>query len=91
MPRYIIEHDFSPGRRAAAAEEGSRVCRVIGGQSDAVQVSWLHAYMGPDWSRSFCIYDAPSPEAVQRVASLKGLPIREIIEAGSPNLLPRSA
>lgn len=86
MPRYIVEHDFSPDRRAASPGAGSQACRVIGGRSDAGQVNWLHAYMSPDWSRSFCIYDAPSPEAVQRVASLKGLPILEITEVTQVDL-----
>jgi hypothetical protein len=84
MPRYIIEHDLSPSRGAASTEEGSRACRVIGGRSFASQVTWLHAYMSPDWSKSFCIYAAPTPEAVQRVASLNDLPVQEITEVLSP-------
>jgi hypothetical protein len=43
-------------------------------------VTWLHSYVTPDAKKSFCIYDAPTPEALRRAARRNGLPVDRIIE-----------
>ena len=34
----------------------------------------------PDKKRTFCIYEAPSPEAIRKVADRNGLPVDRITE-----------
>ncbi len=85
MPRYIVQHDFGSGLNLSLEDEGSKICRVVTGSHNASQVTWLHAYMSLDKKKSFCIYDAPSPEAIQRVASMNGLPIQQITEVMVPD------
>jgi hypothetical protein len=41
-------------------------------------VTWVHSYVTPDRRRTFCIYDAPTPEAVRAVAHRNGLPVDRI-------------
>jgi len=43
-------------------------------------VSWVHSYVTMDHKKTFCIYDAPSPEAIRKSAEANGLPVDNIIE-----------
>jgi len=43
-------------------------------------VTWVHSYVAPDTKKSYCIFDAPTPEAVRRAARRNGLPIDRIVE-----------
>ena len=43
-------------------------------------VTWLHSYVSADASRTFCVYEAPSPEAVRRAARRNGLPTDRITQ-----------
>ena len=38
-------------------------------------VTWVHSYVSPDRTGTFCVYDGPSPEAIRKVADCNGLPI----------------
>jgi hypothetical protein len=44
------------------------------------EVTWVHSYVSDDNSKSFCIYDAPTPEAVRRAARRNNMPIDKITE-----------
>ena len=41
-------------------------------------VTWLHSYVSDDRKRLFCIYEAPTPEAVRRSAARNDLPVESI-------------
>jgi hypothetical protein len=41
-------------------------------------VTWLHSYLCDDTGQMFCIYEAPTPEAIRRAAKRNGLPIESI-------------
>jgi len=43
-------------------------------------VTWMQSYVSPDKKRSFCIYDAPSPEAIRSTAQKNSLPVDKITE-----------
>ena len=43
-------------------------------------VTWIHSYATPDRKRTFCIYDAPTPEAIRRAAACNKLPVTQITE-----------
>jgi hypothetical protein len=43
-------------------------------------VTWLHSYVRDDGKKTFCIYEAPSPEAVRRAAARNGLTVDRITE-----------
>jgi hypothetical protein len=43
-------------------------------------VTWLHSYVTSDRGKTFCIYEAPSPEAIRSVAEKNGLPVDNITE-----------
>jgi hypothetical protein len=52
---------------------------VVGVNAQA-GVTWVHSYVSDDKKKTFCVYDAPSPEAIRKVADLNKLPVDKITE-----------
>jgi hypothetical protein len=80
MPRYLVERVFPEGLRVPVTEAGAEGCLRIVGVNAADGVTWLHSYVTPDHRRTYCVYDAPSPEAIRRVAANNQLPVERITE-----------
>ena len=78
MPRYLVERTFPEALRLAANDEGAEFCRVIVLNNAEDDVTWLHSYISSDRMKAFCIYDAPSPEALRRSAKRNNLPVDRI-------------
>jgi Protein of unknown function (DUF4242) len=77
MPRYLIERTFPDGSGIPPDVE---TCLAIVDRNAAEGVTWLHSYVSEDRSRTFCVYDAPSPEAIRRTALRNELPVDRITE-----------
>jgi len=80
MPHYLVERSFPdditlPGPRQAVQ---SRLTFLENNACDGV--TWVHSYIAPDRKKSFCIYDAPTPEAIRRAAQRNGVPIDRMHE-----------
>jgi len=80
MPRYLIERIFSEGLQISADTIGADECLKIVSKNLDDEVTWIQSYVSDDKLKSFCIYDAPSPEAVRRAARRNNLPIDKITE-----------
>jgi len=80
MPRYIVEREFPDGLRIPVDENGSRACLAVVESNLADQVTWVHSYVSTDKKKAFCVYDAPSPEAIRRTAGRSKLPVEHITE-----------
>jgi hypothetical protein len=80
MPRYIIEREFPDGLRIPIDETGAKTCLTVVESNLADQVTWVHSYVSADKRRTFCVYDAPSPEAIRRAAARNRLPVERITE-----------
>ena len=80
MPRYLIERTFPSGLRIPVTSEGARGCLGVVENNALEGVTWVHSYVNEDKTRTFCVYDAPSPEAVRRAAETNGLPVDRITE-----------
>lgn len=80
MPRYVVERDFGPGLQMPLDEAGAQACREIVERNRLDNVTWLHSYLSPGECKSFCIYEAPSPESIRRAARRNGLQIHQITE-----------
>ena len=78
MPRYLIERIFSEGLQISADSIGVDECLKIVSKNLDDEVTWIQSYVSDDKLKSFCIYDAPSPEAVRRAARRNNLPIDKI-------------
>ncbi len=80
MFRYLVERGFPDGLHIPISDAGAAACREIVGQNASLGVTWLHSYVSEDKRTSFCLYEAPSPEAVRQAAARCGLPVDRIIK-----------
>jgi Protein of unknown function (DUF4242) len=80
MPRYIVERVFPEKLELPTNEAGDRLCRKIVNTNAEEGVTWVHSYVSLDRTRTFCIYDAPSPEAIREVGRRNHLPVDNITE-----------
>jgi len=80
MPRYIVERSFPEGLKIPVNEAGAELCRKTVMNNEEDRVTWIHSYVSTDGTKSFCVYDAPSPEAIRRAAKWNQLPVDRITE-----------
>lgn len=78
VPRYIVERAFPEGFELPFGQAGIDVCRGVVGINEDLGVTWLHSYVRDDRRSTYCVYDAPNPEAIRRAASRNGLPVARI-------------
>jgi hypothetical protein len=48
--------------------------------NDDVGVRWIYSFLSADRKKSYCLYEAPSPEAIRDAAQRAGLPADVIVE-----------
>jgi hypothetical protein len=80
MPRYLVERTFPDGLAIPLSEEGAKACQGVVAIDAEQLVSWVHSYVTPDRKHTFCVYDAPTPEAIRQVAERNKLPVDRITE-----------
>jgi hypothetical protein len=80
MPRYIVERTFDNGLDIPVTAEGAAACLAVVDRNAAEGVTWLHSYVTDDKTRTYCVYDAPSPEAIRKTAAHNSLPVDRISE-----------
>ena len=80
MPRYLVERTFPDGLQIPVTEEGANICLTVVSNNTDDLVTWIHSYVTDDKAKTFCIYDAPSAEAIRRAARRNNLPVDKITE-----------
>jgi len=80
MNRYIVERTFPDGLDLPEGQALADLMTSIASGNREESVSWAHSYRSADKHKTFCVYDAPSPEAVRRAAERNSLPVDRITE-----------
>jgi hypothetical protein len=80
MPRYLVERTFPAGLTIPLTEEGAATCLGIVTTNADDTVTWLQSYVTEDKRTTYCVYDAPSPEAIRRAAKRNNLPVDKIMQ-----------
>jgi hypothetical protein len=80
MPRFVVERTFPAGLAIPVTPQGAEVCLTVVGNNLQDNVTWVHSYVTADKGKTFCIYDAPTPEAIRRAAQRNSLPVDTITE-----------
>ena len=78
MARYLVERTFPTGLAIPIDDQGAAACQKVVAVNADEGVTWVHSYVSDDKAKTFCIYDAPSPEAIRSVAERNGLPVDAI-------------
>lgn len=80
MARYLVERTFPDGLEIPIDEIGEKTCQGVIGTNSQDSVTWVHSYVSTDKTKTFCVYDAPSPEAIRQTARKNSLPVDSIVE-----------
>lgn len=80
MHRYLVERTFPNGLNIPLNQVGKDLCLTVVSNNAEDNVTWVHSYVTLDKKKTFCIYDAPSPDAIRKSAKANGLPVDKIIE-----------
>jgi hypothetical protein len=75
MALYLIERSF-----AEQLDLSSEDVRLIEEVNADVGVNWLFSFLSADKHRSYCLYEAPSPEAIIEAGKRSDTPVDSIIE-----------
>jgi Protein of unknown function (DUF4242) len=89
MPLYVIERNFAV--ELDLSGEDVRMIDEINADED---VRWLFSFLSADRRRTYCLYEAPSPDAIIAAAQRANVPVDEVVEvsgAASPELNGRLA
>ena len=78
MPRFLIERNFA--EEVEVTKEGADQIRRI---NDDEGIKWLFSFLSADKRKTYCLYEAPSPEAIRAAARRLGVPADTIVEVGS--------
>jgi hypothetical protein len=91
MPRYVVQRTFSDGLHIPVQSGGAEFCRGVVERNAEEGVTWITSFVSDDQTRTFCIYDAFTPEAIRRSAARNELPIDQIIRVSvlDPYFYPR--
>jgi hypothetical protein len=75
MPVYVIERRF-----AEQLEMSSDDVKLLEEVNADEGVSWLFSFLSADRHRSYCLYEAPSPDAIITAAKRAGIPADVVTE-----------
>jgi hypothetical protein len=75
MPLYLIERSFAEQLDLTPDD-----VRLIEDVNDDEGVGWLFSFISADRHRSYCLYEAPSPDAIVEAARRASVPVDSIIE-----------
>lgn len=78
MPLYMIERSFA--EQLDLSEDDVEMIEEINGDEG---VSWLFSFLSADRRRTYCLYEAPSPEAILAAARKADIPADAVVEVGA--------
>ena len=78
MPVYMIERAFA--EQLDLTNEDIDLIEEINADEG---VRWLFSFLSADRRRTYCLYEAPSPEAIVAAAKKANVPADSIIEVGA--------
>ncbi len=77
MLRYLVERTFPDG---LGIPEDAALCLAVVERNADEGVTWIHSYVSEDRRKTFCVYDAPTPEAIRKTAARNELPVDRITQ-----------
>jgi hypothetical protein len=75
MPLFVIERNYA--EQLELSTEGVRLIEDVNADEG---VRWLFSFLTADRRRTYCLYEAPSPDAIVAAAERAGLPADVVIE-----------
>lgn len=76
MPRFLIERNFAEQLNPLTRDGVAAVTQV----NADVGVQWLFSFLSADKKKTYCLYEAPSAEAIREAARRLNIPADVIVE-----------
>jgi Protein of unknown function (DUF4242) len=83
MPLYLIERNFAE-QVSATPEIAAAITEV----NANVGIQWIFSFLSADKKKTYCLYEAPNPEAIREAARKLNLPADVIVELGESRVTP---
>ena len=77
MPLYVIERNFAD--QLELTDDDVRLIQTVNGDEG---VHWLFSFLSADRRRTYCLYEAPSPEAIVAAARRADFPAYKVVVVG---------
>jgi hypothetical protein len=74
MPLFIIERNFA--EQLDPDELDYAGIRLV---NDDAGIRWVYSFLSADKKKTYCLYEAPSPEAIRDAAARLGIPADVIV------------
>jgi Protein of unknown function (DUF4242) len=74
MGLFIIERNFA--EQLDPDELNHQGIKLV---NDDIGVRWIYSFLSADRKKSYCLYEAPSAEAIREAAARAGLPADVIV------------
>jgi hypothetical protein len=81
MPVYVIERTFA--EQLDLTNDDVKLIDEINADEG---VRWLFSFLSADRLRTYCLYEAPSPDAVMAAAQKANIPADAVVEVGPATL-----
>ncbi|WP_205873660.1 DUF4242 domain-containing protein [Mycobacterium camsae] len=75
MPIFMVERNYAE-ELEPSLEAADGITRI----NDQEGVRWLYSFLSADKRKTYCLYEAPTPEAIRSAAVRAGLPADVIVE-----------
>jgi hypothetical protein len=76
----MVQRTFPDGLQIPVGNGGAELCQTVVERNAEDIVTWVHSYVSVDKRTSFCVYDAPTPEAIRKTAARNDLPVDQITQ-----------
>jgi|ERR671922_1126715 hypothetical protein len=77
VPLFLVERNF-----AEDLELGADDVLGIEAVNDDVGVRWVYSFLSADKRKTYCLYEAPSAEAIREAARRNDIPADVIVPVG---------
>ena len=83
MPLYLIERNFA--EQLSVTPDAAAAVKQVNADAG---IQWLFSFLSADKKKTYCLYEAPNPEAIREAARKLGLPADVIVELGDQKINP---
>jgi|SRR5580704_7182943 hypothetical protein len=83
MALYLIERNF-----AEQLNLNSDIAKAVTNVNSEVGINWLFSFLSADKKKTYCLYEAPNPDAIREAARKLNIPADVIVELGDQRVSP---
>lgn len=77
MRRYMVVRTFPAGALDGLDAAGKK---EVNAKNSSKEVRWVYSYANADKTKTFCIYEGPSEQAIRDAASANSIPVDYVVE-----------